>query len=32
MLPPGTIRFTGDVPAGARQCRVTYGLVLGSTR
>ena len=30
MLPPGTIRFTGDVPAGARQCRVTYGLVLGS--
>ncbi len=30
MLPPGTIRFSGDVPAGARQCRVTYGLVLGS--
>jgi len=30
LLPPGTIRFTGDVPAGARQCRVTYGLVLGS--
>ena len=30
MLPAGTIRFTGDVPAGARQCRVTYGLVLGS--
>jgi len=30
MLPPGTIRFTGDVPAGARECRVTYGLVLGS--
>ena len=30
MLPPGTIRFSGDVPAGARQCRITYGLVLGS--
>jgi hypothetical protein len=30
LLPPGTIRFTGDVPAGARQCRVRYGLVLGS--
>ena len=30
LLPPGTLRFTGDVPAGARQCRVTYGLVLGS--
>jgi hypothetical protein len=30
LLPPGTIRFTGDVPAGARQCRVTYSLVLGS--
>ena len=30
LLPPGTIRFAGDVPAGARQCRVTYGLVLGS--
>jgi hypothetical protein len=30
MLPAGTVRFTGDVPAGARQCRVTYGLVLGS--
>jgi hypothetical protein len=30
LLPPGTLRFTGDVPAGARYCRVTYGLVLGS--
>jgi hypothetical protein len=30
LLPPGTLRFTGDVPAGARRCRVTYGLVLGS--
>ena len=30
LLPPGTVRFTGDVPAGARRCRVTYGLVLGS--
>jgi HupE / UreJ protein len=30
LLPPGTVRFTGDVPAGARQCRVTYSLVLGS--
>jgi HupE / UreJ protein len=30
LLPPGTIRFAGDVPAGARRCRVTYGLVLGS--
>jgi hypothetical protein len=30
LLPPGTLRFTGEVPAGARQCRVTYGLVLGS--
>jgi hypothetical protein len=30
LLPPGTLRFAGDVPAGARVCRVTYGLVLGS--
>jgi hypothetical protein len=30
LLPPGTLRFTGDVPSGARRCRVTYGLVLGS--
>jgi hypothetical protein len=30
VLPPGTLRFTGEVPAGARRCRVTYGLVLGS--
>jgi hypothetical protein len=30
LLPPGTLRFTGNVPAGARYCRVTYGLVLGS--
>jgi HupE / UreJ protein len=30
LLPPGTLRFTGDVPPGARECRVTYGLVLGS--
>ncbi len=30
LLPPGTLRFTGDVPAGARACHVTYGLVLGS--
>ena len=29
-MPPGTLRFTGDVPVGARRCRVTYGLVLGS--
>lgn len=30
LLPPGTLRFTGAVPVGARQCRLTYGLVLGS--
>ena len=30
LLPPATLRFTGDVPAGARICRVTYGMVLGS--
>ena len=30
LLPPGTLRFAGEVPAGARQCRITYGLVLGS--
>ncbi|MEO5819314.1 MAG: HupE/UreJ family protein [Vicinamibacteraceae bacterium] len=30
LLPPGTLRVSGDVPAGARRCRVTYGLVLGS--
>jgi hypothetical protein len=30
LLPPGTLRFTGDVPSGARHCRLTYGLVLGS--
>jgi hypothetical protein len=30
LLPPGTLRFAGEVPAGARHCRVTYGLVLGS--
>jgi hypothetical protein len=30
LLPPATLRFSGDVPAGARRCRVTYGLVLGS--
>jgi hypothetical protein len=30
VLPPALLRFTGDVPAGARAARVTYGLVLGS--
>jgi hypothetical protein len=30
LLPPGTLRFAGEVPAGARECRITYGLVLGS--
>ena len=30
LLPPATLRFTGDVPAGARTCTITYGLVLGS--
>ena len=30
LLPPGTLRFAGDVPPGARHCRVTYALVLGS--
>jgi hypothetical protein len=30
LLPPATLRFSGDVPAGAREVRVTYGLVLGS--
>jgi hypothetical protein len=30
LLPPATLRFTGEVPAGARECRVSYGLVLGS--
>jgi hypothetical protein len=30
VLPPALLRFTGEVPAGARTCRVTYGLVLGS--
>jgi HupE/UreJ protein len=30
VLPPALLRFTGDVPAGARTCRVTYAMVLGS--
>ena len=30
LLPPATLRFTGDVPAGARTCTIAYGLVLGS--
>jgi hypothetical protein len=30
LLPPATLRFTGALPAGAREVRVTYGLVLGS--
>ncbi len=30
LLPPATLRFSGEVPAGARHCRVSYGLVLGS--
>jgi hypothetical protein len=30
LLPPATLRFSGAVPAGAREVRVTYGLVLGS--
>ena len=29
-LPPALIVFSGPVPPGARVCRVTYGLVLGS--
>jgi hypothetical protein len=29
-LPPALLQFTGPVPPGARVCRVTYGLVLGS--
>lgn len=30
VLPPALLRFTGEVPAGARTSRLTYGLVLGS--
>jgi hydrogenase/urease accessory protein HupE len=30
VLPPALLRFTGEVPAGARTGRVTYGMVLGS--